>query len=61
MLVLEIAIGVFIGIFILPIAVTFAIRSTAAIPWKSVGRVIGGTAIAVFALYVILETAVKLF
>ena len=61
MLVLKIAIGVFIGIFVLPIVVTFAIRSTAALPWKSVGRVIGGTALAALVLYVILETAIKFF
>jgi len=61
MLVLEIAAGVFIGIFILPAVLTFAIRSSASLPLKSVGRVIGGTAIAAFFLYVILEAAVRFF
>ncbi len=64
MSVLEIAVGVFLGVFILPIVVKFSVRSLRAVPWKQLSKsaliVIFGTAVAGLVLVGILEAAVYL-
>ena len=64
MFVLEIALGVFLGVFILPIVAKFSIRSVRYVPWKQLGKsaliVIIGTTAASLVLLGIIEAAVYL-